>query len=65
MLRISHHVIVTRSIQLITADVSTVFVFFKPEVSQSPDARLSQAFGVTGFISMISKVKMQEKIQED
>ena len=37
----------------------------KPEVPQSPDARLSQAFVVRGFISMISKVKMQEKIQKD
>ena len=37
----------------------------KPEVPQSPDARLSWAFVVQGFISMISKVKMQEKIQRD
>ena len=37
----------------------------KPEVPQSPDARLSWAFVVKGFISIISKVKMQEKIQRD
>ena len=36
-----------------------------PEVQQSPDARLSQAFVVKGFISMIRTVKMQEKIQKD
>ena len=35
----------------------------QPEVPQSPDARLSWAFAVRGFISIISKVKMQEKIQ--
>ena len=40
-------------------------VLFLPEVPQSPDARLSWAFVVRGFISMISKVKMQEKIQRD
>ena len=32
---------------------------------QSPDARLSWAFVVRGFISIISKVKMQENIQRD
>ena len=35
----------------------------RPEVPQYLDARLSWAFLVRGFISMISKVKMQEKIQ--
>ena len=32
----------------------------RPEVPQSPDARLSKAFVVRGFISMISKIKIQE-----
>ena len=36
-----------------------------PEVPQSLDARLSWAFVVRSFISIISKVKMQEKIQRD
>ena len=36
-----------------------------PEMPQSPDARLSWAFVVRGFISMIYKVKMQQKIQRD
>ena len=36
----------------------------KPEVPQSPDARLLKAFVVRGFISMISKVKMQKKNTE-
>ena len=35
-----------------------------PEVLQSPDARLSWAFVVWGFISMISKVKKQKKNTE-
>ena len=37
----------------------------EPEVPQSPDAHLSWAFVVKSFISMISKVKMQEKIQKE
>ena len=37
----------------------------QPEVPQSPDARLSWAFVVRGFISMINIAKMQEKIQRD
>ena len=37
----------------------------RPEVPQSPDAGLSWAFVVRGFISIIRKVKMQEKIQRD
>ena len=36
-----------------------------PEVPQSPDACLSWAFVVRGFISIINKVKMQEKIQRN
>ena len=35
----------------------------QPMVPHSPDARLSWAFVVRGFISIISKVKLQEKIQ--
>ena len=38
---------------------------YLPEVPQSPDARLSWAIVVQGFICMISKVKMQVKIQRD
>ena len=37
---------------------------FKPVVQQLPDARLSWAFVVKGFIGIISKVKMQEKNTE-
>ena len=36
-----------------------------PEVPQSPDVRLLWAFVVSGLISIISTVKMQEKVQRD
>ena len=36
----------------------------KTEVPQSPDARLSWALVVRGFISMINIAKMQEKYRE-
>ena len=55
----------SRSQCCITRKVLSQWSCMQPEVPQSPDARLSWAFVVKGFISIISKVKMQEKIQRD
>ena len=43
----------------------TLTTYTLPKVPQSSYAHLSEAFVVRGFIIMITKVKIQEKIQKD
>ena len=70
--KIFHYFIITSESYLLTRvdhtlvyDGAFIIPWFTPEVLQSPYVRLSLAFVVRGFISMISKVKMQDKIQSD